>query len=98
MNCRGNQLQNLDVSNNISLEQLDCSQNLLTQLNISKNIQLGIWTNWWEMENSDLNISQMPTLGEVCVWDLPFPPESLEVNAEGSPNVYYTTECSSGHK
>ena len=41
-----------------------------------------------------LNIAEMPTLFEVCVWTLPFPPEGVEVDTTGSPNVYFTTECS----
>jgi hypothetical protein len=36
----------------------------------------------------------MPSLGEVCVWELPFPPEGMTVHTTGSPNVYFTTECS----
>jgi rhodanese-related sulfurtransferase len=36
----------------------------------------------------------MPTLFEVCVWVTPFPPEGLEILSTGSPNVYFTTECS----
>ena len=31
---------------------------------------------------------------EVCVWEMPFPPEGFELDSTGSPNVYFTTECS----
>jgi len=41
-----------------------------------------------------LDISEMPSLYEVCVWTLPFPPEGFLVFTSGSPNVYFTTECS----
>jgi hypothetical protein len=37
----------------------------------------------------------MPSLHEVCVWEMPFPPlEGLKLEKTGSPNVYFTTECS----
>ena len=37
----------------------------------------------------------MPTLYEVCVWEMPFPPaDKVElVDTTGSPNVYFTTDC-----
>jgi len=41
-----------------------------------------------------LDISEMPSLYEVCVWVVPFPPEGVLVNTTGSPNFYFTTECS----
>jgi len=34
----------------------------------------------------------MESLHEVCVWTFPFPPEGVTLR-EGSPNVYFTTEC-----
>jgi hypothetical protein len=38
----------------------------------------------------------MPTLYEVCVWEMPFPPAyQVElVDTTGSPNIYFTTDCS----
>jgi hypothetical protein len=39
----------------------------------------------------------MPNLEEVCVWTLPFPgppPDNLNVNTTGSPNIYFTMDCS----
>jgi hypothetical protein len=41
-------------------------------------------------------LSEMPTLHEVCVRTLPFPPEYCRVDTSGSPNVYFTTECTTG--
>jgi len=35
----------------------------------------------------------MPSLTEVCVWEMPFPPEDFLLYADGSPNVYFTTDC-----
>jgi hypothetical protein len=36
----------------------------------------------------------MPNLFKVCVWEMPFPPASIQVVIEGSPNAYFTTDCS----
>jgi hypothetical protein len=36
----------------------------------------------------------MLSLNEVCVWTMPFPPERVYVTTYGSPNVYFTTDCS----
>ena len=80
--CSYNQLTNLDVSNNPALIELLCYHNLLTQLDISNNSAL----EW-------LDISFMPTLRGVCVRALPFPNESIGVNADNSPNVFYRTNC-----
>ena len=33
-------------------------------------------------------------LNKVCVWSTPFPPIGVEVDTTGSPNVYFTTDCS----
>jgi len=35
----------------------------------------------------------MPSLGEVCVWTIPFPPEDMTIDTEDSPKVYFTMEC-----
>jgi len=36
----------------------------------------------------------MPSLFKVCVWTTPFPPEGVDVDTTGSPNVYFTIDCS----
>ena len=80
----GNELTSLDVSNNPALIELECGSNMLTSLDISGNQKI-----------TRLNIGEMPYLGEVCVWTMPFPPEGVRVvDTEGSPNVYFTTDCS----
>ena len=82
--CGDNQLTSLDVSNNTALTNLDCNGNQLTSLDVSNNTDLSL-----------LGISNMPTLYEVCVWILPFPPEGLRhLHMDGSPNVTFTTDCS----
>jgi len=82
--CAGNQLSELDVSENAQLYSLDCSGNLLTSLDLSSNTSL-----------SRLYISGMPDMREVCVWQLPFPPEFVEVSAIGSPDVIFENRCGS---
>jgi len=83
--CWNNQLSNLDVSNNIALEKLDCCGNQLTSLDISNNTALDL-----------LDLMWMPSLLEVCVWTMPFPPYGVEVRTTDSPNVFFTTECALG--
>lgn len=90
VNCYGNQLTSLDVSNLSDLLFLTCGGNQLSSLDISNNPGLGLNTHW----ETTLDIRNMPTLYEVCVWTTPFPPEGMQVNTDGSPNVYFTTECS----
>jgi len=41
-----------------------------------------------------LNIMNITTLYKVCVWEMPFPPTGVAILMEGSPNVYFTTDCS----
>jgi len=82
----------LDVSKNIALGILLCSRNQLTSLDISNNIALGANGIY---SFRALNISQMPSLYEVCVWTMPFPPPGgVGVDTTDSPNVYFTTDCS----
>jgi hypothetical protein len=45
-----------------------------------------------------MNIGNMPTLTQVCVWELPFPPASVTADASGSPNVEYTTSCGTSNQ
>jgi Leucine-rich repeat (LRR) protein len=85
LDCDDNQLTSLDVSKNTALIGLDCDENQLTSLDVSKNTDL----HWLSLQN-------MPTLYDVCVWELPFPPADKDdyvVDTAGSPNVYFTTDC-----
>jgi hypothetical protein len=87
-----NYLATLDVSNNKALKSLGRNGNQLNALDISNNTALGTL----EDPHIDcyLDISNMPSLEEVCVWTLPFPPEGFKLCANGSPSVRFTTECS----
>jgi hypothetical protein len=68
----------------LNLDTLICSYNKITSLDISNNTAL-----------HRLSLGHMPSLSEVCVWEIPFPPEyGPWVGTDGSPNVYFTTECS----
>jgi hypothetical protein len=89
LNCRDNDLTTLDISNLPDLWVLSCSGNQMSSLNISNNPDLGPFTGM-----TVLDISNMPSLHEVCVLTMPFPPEGVEIDPTGSPNVYFTIECS----
>ena len=86
LDCGKNKLTDLDITINPDLLILACGDNILTSLNISKNTKL-----------NKLECNDMPSLHEVCVWKLPFPPVSynvIYVNTTGSPNVIFSTDCS----
>ena len=90
LSCDHNQITSLDLSNLLDLHHLECGSNQFTSLDISNNSKLGtVYIGYL-----CLVISGMPSLQEVCVWTLPFPPEGLNITTTGSPNVYFTTECS----
>jgi Leucine-rich repeat (LRR) protein len=83
LGCYNNPLTSLDVSSNSALTLLDCSENSFTSLDISKNTKMLY-----------LTLKSMPSLNKVCVWTMPFPPTGVTVDTTGSPNVYFTTDCS----
>jgi hypothetical protein len=80
--CHSTALTSLDVSGCAKLYNLDCHFNELTSLDVSNNTRLLY-----------LDISDMETLFEVCVWKLPFPPAGINVNTTDSPFVYFTIDC-----
>ena len=83
LGCYGNQLTTLDVSNNTALIYLRCGRNQLTTLDVSNNSTL-----------AGLDLGYMPSLNMVCVWTMSFPPAGVWADITGSPNVYFTTDCS----
>ena len=83
----------MNVSNNTALELLCCDNNQLTTLDVSNNTALGTGPIDF-ITFYGLYISEMPTLYQVCVWEMPFPPTGVEFDTTGSPNVYSTTDCS----
>ena len=96
--CGENQITSLELSHLSRLDKLDCGCdktsspgceifNPMTKLDISNNTSLRF-----------LDLMYMPTLTEVCVWELPFPPEGVnvffpDVDTTGSPNIYFTMDC-----
>jgi len=92
--CPENQLTSLQISKNTSLYELECDGNQLTSLDISKNTSLGVPGPLEQGLGTYLSLKDMPSLQEVCVWTLPFPPEYLGVDTTGSPNVFFTMDCS----
>ena len=101
--CEGNHLTSLDVKRNAALTTLHCGDNKLWRLVVSSNttlVDLSCRLNRLrnlDISNNDLleilDISEMPALGEVCVRDTLFPPESITIAKNGSPNVYFSTNC-----
>jgi Leucine-rich repeat (LRR) protein len=82
LNCHTNQFMSLDLTNNTNLTFLNCADNQLTSLDVSNNTELGY-----------LYLSNMPTLHEVCVWTMPFPPAGVDIEREGSSNVCFEIDC-----
>ena len=89
--CRSKQLTSMDLSNNVELTDFDLGKNQLSSLDISSNTNL-VTTVWESIP--DIVLDSMPTLFEVCVWELPFPPEGVDIDTTASPNIYFTTACS----
>jgi Leucine-rich repeat (LRR) protein len=105
LSCDDNQLSNLpDLSANTALELLACSGNQLTSLpDLSANTEL-YHLNCSNNQFDSLDISgytaltrvfltDMPSLGAVCVWVLPFPPGGVTVDTTNSPNVSFSDAC-----
>ena len=90
LSCHNNELTSLDVTSLTEIRMLLCRGNLLTSLDLSNNTNLGSGVS----ADCHLDIGDMPTLTEVCVWTLPFPPEGFRNCREGSPNIIYTADCS----
>jgi len=83
LGCSNNQLTKLDISSCAELSWLDVSRKSLTAPDLSRNDSIGEGNRVYS--SGDPILSQMPTLGEVCVWEMPFPPEGLIVDTTGSP-------------
>jgi len=81
--CFNNQLTSLDVSNNTALINVMFNNNQLTSLDLSNNSLL-----------ENIRIESMSSLTKVCVWTMPFPPTGVGIDTTGSPNVYFTADCS----
>jgi hypothetical protein len=104
LECGGNLLTELDLQNNVKLGELWVEFNPLESLNLNGNLNLNLL---YCAGNpmTDLNLSvhgkmkslsliDMPNMSEVCIWTKPFPPYWMELDTTGSPNVFFTTECS----
>lgn len=96
LGCSSNRLNYLDASMNLNLQVLHCGSNPMYTLNISNNWALdSVGFGYGTVE---LGIDHMPSLRQVCVWTLPFPPEGLKMDTIGSPNITFTMECVIGGK
>lgn len=88
-----NYLKSLDVSNNRHLWALWCQRNQLTNIDISGLNNLLEWFTCSGNQLISLNISNNKVLRHLTLENMPFPPKGLEISTEGSPNLYFTTEC-----
>lgn len=43
---------------------------------------------------NEQGLTDLRGLEEICMWELPFPPEHIWAKNFGSPNIYYTDTCS----
>ncbi len=96
LSCSGNKLSDLNLTNNKHLRDLRCANNPLGYLNLSQNTELFRCVRpGWNCNGGILDLSGMPALSKVCVWEMPFPSEEhqYEVDISGSPNVYFTNDC-----
>jgi Leucine-rich repeat (LRR) protein len=103
LDCKQNQLISLDIISNKNLINLNCSLNQLLDLNTSKNPRLVyIDCAYNKIATMDITsnkltyqlyLNGMPSLTKVCVWLTPFPPLGVYIEYTGSPNVYFTTDC-----
>ena len=82
LDIRANQISTLDLSNNTSLLDLDGCRNFISSICISHNTKL-----------ERILLSDMPTLENVCVWVLPFPPKGINLNITGSPSISFSSGC-----
>jgi len=73
----------LNTSNNLILVYLNCNFNQIVTMDITRNKLV-----------YQLYLNGMPSLTRVCVWQMPFPTLGVYVENAGSPNVYFTTDCS----
>ncbi len=100
--CDKNLLTTLDISNNKALYYLRCHNNILTSLDISNNTNLGrLFCHNNQLSSLDisaneglevLDLSEMGSLKEVCVWD-GFSKDSLDINITDSPNICFQPDC-----
>lgn len=93
LHCQSNLLSSLDVSRNRYLNFLSCGSNQLSRLDISRNHNLGTIIDLYDTQPK-IKLDHMPSLYEVCVWTMPFPPDSITIDTTGSPNVIFKMDCS----
>jgi Leucine-rich repeat (LRR) protein len=82
LDFRGNQLSDIDLSTNKYLETLDACRNFISHIHICCNKAL-----------TRIQLSEMPTLTEVCVWKLPFPPEGVSIDIAENTGITFVQNC-----
>jgi Leucine-rich repeat (LRR) protein len=82
LDFRGNKLTEIDLSNNESLEELDGCRNFISKIHLCCNNTL-----------SRIQLAEMPSLEQVCVWTLPFPPEGVYIDISGESGITFAYGC-----
>ncbi len=80
--CAGCGLNSVNLSHNLALTDLDLGLNRLVYLDLSNNAKLEY-----------MALNDMPSLYEVCVSEMSFPPSGVDIDTINSPNVYFATDC-----
>jgi hypothetical protein len=75
-------LTSVNLSHNPALTDLDLGLNRLVYLDLSNNANLEY-----------VSLNDMPSLHEVCVSEMSFPPSGVDIDTINSPNVYFATDC-----
>ncbi len=97
-------IEEIDLIENILLRELYISGSPLNDINVTENTELQKLL-IWNCQISSLDISQntnltlldlwdLTNLGQVCTWIEPFPPAGLKLSMNGSPSIFFTTDCS----
>lgn len=96
LSINNNNISTLDLSNNVELSTISIMENPISQINLSNNLKLVQFVfgnnNLERLDISkNINLTTLVNggdfnLAEICVWTLPFPPESGYYYIEGIPN------------
>jgi len=99
LSINNNNISTLDLSNNVELITIAITENPISHINLSNNVKLVQFVfGYNNLERLDfsknINLTTLVNRGdfnlaEICVWTLPFPPESGYYYTEGIPNSAY---------
>lgn len=98
LNCENNYLTNLDLANRRFLYEVWCGGNQLEYLNLQNNSN--IFSEGTLSPGKDfigyLDVTNMVTLSQICVDESVYDSIGAHIDTTGSPNVYFTSDCTIG--